>query len=220
MYFSRALSNGAKWYCPDLSNGPLYTPDELGLTVDGETGEVINPPQTPQPAQTLPPIGGRRANTGAELVAFVEKVADYYEITDHDEVFEVRKDNGAVVCSCGADGKNPCQHRLAVKLWVVEQKAKEQPATVDAEAEPEAVNDEPEPPTEITDEQHASLCELTKQMEDAGIDEDTWRSQMENLTGSRSRKGLMQDELSKVIFSFNQALAGQQRKGGKAKVQK
>jgi hypothetical protein len=43
---------------------------------------------------------------------------------------------------------------------------------------------------------------------------------MENLTGSRSRKGLMQDELSKVIFSFNQALAGQQRKGGKAKVQK
>lgn len=41
MLFARALSNGAKWYCPDLSGGPLYTPDELGATIDGESGEVI-----------------------------------------------------------------------------------------------------------------------------------------------------------------------------------
>jgi len=41
MLFARALSNGVKWYCPDISNSPLYTPDELGATVDGETGEVI-----------------------------------------------------------------------------------------------------------------------------------------------------------------------------------
>ena len=44
MLFARAISNGAKWYCPDLSGGPLYTPDELGATVDGETGEVIDAP--------------------------------------------------------------------------------------------------------------------------------------------------------------------------------
>lgn len=42
MLFARAISNGAKWYCPDLSGGPLYTPDEMGATVDGETGEVIS----------------------------------------------------------------------------------------------------------------------------------------------------------------------------------
>jgi len=48
MLFARAISNGAKWYCPDLSGGPLYTPDELGATVDGETGEVID-----QPARTI-----------------------------------------------------------------------------------------------------------------------------------------------------------------------
>jgi hypothetical protein len=30
MLFSRALSNGAKWYCPDVfGGGPVYTPDEL-----------------------------------------------------------------------------------------------------------------------------------------------------------------------------------------------
>ena len=44
MLFARAISNGAKWYCPDLSGGPLYTPDELGAVVDGETGEVIDAP--------------------------------------------------------------------------------------------------------------------------------------------------------------------------------
>jgi hypothetical protein len=38
------MSNGVKWYCPDISNSPLYTPDELGATIDGETGDVIDFP--------------------------------------------------------------------------------------------------------------------------------------------------------------------------------
>lgn len=56
MYFARAMSNGAKWYCPDVFAGPIYTPDELGERVDGETGEPIDvtPPQiveVPRPAK-------------------------------------------------------------------------------------------------------------------------------------------------------------------------
>ena len=44
MLFARAISNGAKWYCPDVfGGGPIYTPDELGATVDGETGEILTP---------------------------------------------------------------------------------------------------------------------------------------------------------------------------------
>lgn len=50
MLFSRALSNGAKWYCPDVFGGPIYTPDELEVEVNGETGEVLNPDAiTPEP---------------------------------------------------------------------------------------------------------------------------------------------------------------------------
>lgn len=44
MLFARAMSNGARWYCPDIFGGPVYTPEELGAQVDGETGEVIDAP--------------------------------------------------------------------------------------------------------------------------------------------------------------------------------
>jgi hypothetical protein len=42
MLFARAMSNGAKWYCPDIFGGPVYTPEELGEVVDGETGEIVH----------------------------------------------------------------------------------------------------------------------------------------------------------------------------------
>ena len=41
MLFSRAMSNGAKLYCPDIFMGPIYTPEELGAPVD-EAGQVID----------------------------------------------------------------------------------------------------------------------------------------------------------------------------------
>jgi len=41
MLFARAISNGIKWFCPDVFNGnTTYTPDELGAEVD-ENGDVI-----------------------------------------------------------------------------------------------------------------------------------------------------------------------------------
>lgn len=45
MLYARALSNGAKWYCADAFSGsPVYTPDELGGEINGETGEPIDAP--------------------------------------------------------------------------------------------------------------------------------------------------------------------------------
>lgn len=41
MLFARALSNGQKWYAPDVYNGAtVYTPDEMGATVN-EDGEIV-----------------------------------------------------------------------------------------------------------------------------------------------------------------------------------
>jgi len=51
MCYARAMSNGARWYCPDIFGGPVYTPEEMGATVDGETGEILN---SPPPALVAP----------------------------------------------------------------------------------------------------------------------------------------------------------------------
>lgn len=41
MLFARAMSNGVRWYCPDVFSGSaVYTPEELGAVVDGE-GNVV-----------------------------------------------------------------------------------------------------------------------------------------------------------------------------------
>lgn len=59
MLFARAMSNGAKWYCPDVFGGPVYTRDELddgSATVDVEplperNQQQIEAPQKPAQAQ-------------------------------------------------------------------------------------------------------------------------------------------------------------------------
>jgi len=41
MMFARALSNGARWYCPAIFGGAIYTHEELGYTIDAE-GRAID----------------------------------------------------------------------------------------------------------------------------------------------------------------------------------
>jgi len=42
MLFARAMSNGIRWFCPDVFQGNVtYTPEELGADVDGE-GNVVS----------------------------------------------------------------------------------------------------------------------------------------------------------------------------------
>lgn len=54
MLFARCLSNGVKWFCPDIFLGsPVYTPEELGATVN-EEGEVIELPYSIQHSDPQP----------------------------------------------------------------------------------------------------------------------------------------------------------------------
>lgn len=71
MLFARALSNGAKWFCPDIfGGGPIYTPDELGAVIDGETGEVLGSGDgMPADAAQLPsaPVSSTEPASEAQL---------------------------------------------------------------------------------------------------------------------------------------------------------
>lgn len=55
MLFARAMSNGIRWFCPDVFAGnPTYTPEELGADVDDE-GIVVSVPQS-APVITVEPV--------------------------------------------------------------------------------------------------------------------------------------------------------------------
>lgn len=64
MLWARAMSQGARAYCPAVFNGAIYTPDELGavvtdegMVVDSNTGEVLSEPRresVEQPSQAEP----------------------------------------------------------------------------------------------------------------------------------------------------------------------
>jgi hypothetical protein len=42
MLFARAISNGVKWFCPDVFSGPVYVPEEMPeITIDAPHVEII-----------------------------------------------------------------------------------------------------------------------------------------------------------------------------------
>ena len=69
MYFSRAMSNGVKWFCPEVTSGmPIYTPEELGAAVDGN-GEMIQRINSEVSAAMEPPIDTGGAPIGTQAAA-------------------------------------------------------------------------------------------------------------------------------------------------------
>lgn len=41
MLFARAISNGVKWYCPDIFSGPVYVPEEMQVVTTEEATHVV-----------------------------------------------------------------------------------------------------------------------------------------------------------------------------------
>jgi hypothetical protein len=54
MLFARALSNGVRWYCPDVFDVSTYTPEELGADVDDE-GNIIDVAPAERPHKPAAP---------------------------------------------------------------------------------------------------------------------------------------------------------------------
>lgn len=45
MLFARAISNGVKWFCPDVFSGPVYVPEEMPEQTHDVKHEVIEEPK-------------------------------------------------------------------------------------------------------------------------------------------------------------------------------
>ena len=68
MLFARALSNGARWYTPDIFGGPIYTPEEMDAHVDEDGNVLVDalPPTLPAPQQVNTSTGEIEDNCEAD----------------------------------------------------------------------------------------------------------------------------------------------------------
>jgi hypothetical protein len=83
MLFARALSNGARWYTPDIFSGPIYTPEELDAHVNNEGVPELAPAPVrqlqPAPAAEDDPVEAERIEIIKEcyaLCASLNKAGD------------------------------------------------------------------------------------------------------------------------------------------------
>lgn len=78
MLFARAISNGVRFYAPDIFNGAtVYTPDELDAAVDEEGNAVETVSQDapqPDPSANPDPVDEKARKAWADLCARADKV--------------------------------------------------------------------------------------------------------------------------------------------------
>ena len=81
MLFARAVSNGARFHCPDVFGGvSIYTPEELGATVtedgdvrvDSATGEIAGEPKPTNSTERTPEEKAERNALRLELAAHMQ----------------------------------------------------------------------------------------------------------------------------------------------------
>jgi hypothetical protein len=89
MLFARAMSNGARWYSPDVFSGPVYTAEEMGLDVE-EADEVVTveaaaaekPPEPPAVETITPQQHEELTRLIAQRSVDLQKFLDYFKVAD------------------------------------------------------------------------------------------------------------------------------------------
>jgi hypothetical protein len=87
MLFARAMSNGVKWFTPDIYENPVYVPEEMEQVTEDATAHVVETPSTKRvltPEQFEKLCAGIEAGqmaTGSELTLW-EWAVENVEMTD------------------------------------------------------------------------------------------------------------------------------------------
>lgn len=85
MLFARAMSNGVRWYTPDIFTSPVYTPEEMQAVTEDVQHEDVTPPQT-APTQKKP-LGEKGFYQAIERIKageieLADKLKETYELTE------------------------------------------------------------------------------------------------------------------------------------------
>jgi len=80
MLFARAMSNGVRWYCPDVMSGSVaYTPEELGADVD-EDGNVVDAPTVTVIEPEIEPVAEPQPELIPEPVSDSMTIEEAYKV--------------------------------------------------------------------------------------------------------------------------------------------
>ena len=144
MLYARALSNGARWFCPDVLNGsPIYTPEELGANVN-EDGEVIDLPATDiksDPNSVTPPAQ-------KQLSAIHAAIGEISELAAIDKT-QLEKDYKAQLGIESWKDLTVGQATNFIKQLQEHKKVAEQKKKMEVETEPEGLVQDEKPKTEV-----------------------------------------------------------------------
>jgi hypothetical protein len=96
MLFARAMSNGVKWYTPDIFMGPVYTPEEMGdVVIEDVTHEEIKP--TMLPGELASFIDGLQKCESKKDLTDYKKIVPSYIVADASFVDAAMKRYNAVM---------------------------------------------------------------------------------------------------------------------------
>ena len=98
MLFARAVSNGARWFCPDVFSGAVYTPDELGSADDesievDQDDDIIDAEFEVKEASESGDHLSRLAALIAETGTNEQKFLQYYEVKSFDELTDEQREH-------------------------------------------------------------------------------------------------------------------------------
>lgn len=88
MLFARAISNGVKWFCPDVFAGPVYTPEEMEqVTEDVKPLSVTTEPPAATAKKTITTAGfdklmAKLLTPDANIDQIVKDTMDKLELTE------------------------------------------------------------------------------------------------------------------------------------------
>jgi hypothetical protein len=84
MLFARAMSNGVRWYTPDVFTSPVYTPEEMQGVTEDVTHEDVTPPVTVTQKQLLgdKPFTQAIERIKAGELELIDKLKEAYELTE------------------------------------------------------------------------------------------------------------------------------------------
>lgn len=85
MLFARAMSNGTKWYCPDVFSGPVYVPEEMDQVTEDTTAEVVEDKpvkKSPLTDKAFEKLLAKLEAPGADIDQIVKDAMEKLSLTD------------------------------------------------------------------------------------------------------------------------------------------